>query len=58
MWPGVEPTRGVYNETYLQVALNIVNRAVSYGIHSIVDFHQVRRVTVHCEYDGADHASW
>ncbi|XXQ30223.1 Glycoside hydrolase family 5 domain-containing protein [Plasmodiophora brassicae] len=40
MWPGIEPTRGVYNETYLQVALNIVNRAVSYGIHSIVDFHQ------------------
>lgn len=27
MWPGVQPTEGNYNETYLQYMLDFVNKA-------------------------------
>ncbi|EFA85830.1 hypothetical protein PPL_01061 [Heterostelium album PN500] len=40
MWPGVEPERGVFNQTYLEVIYNMVNQLGSAGIHTIIDFHQ------------------
>lgn len=39
-WPGVEPTKGVYNLTYLKVLSDIVNRLGEAGIYTILDCHQ------------------
>ena len=39
-WAGVEPSPGVFNETYLAIMQGIVERAGSYGIFSLIDFHQ------------------
>jgi hypothetical protein len=40
MWPGVEPERNAYNETYLNVVEDIINEAGRYGIYTLVDMHQ------------------
>jgi len=40
MWPGVEPTRGNYNETYLKVVENMVKLSAKYGIYILLDMHQ------------------
>jgi len=40
MWPGVEPSPGVYNTTYLQVMRELVDDLYQAGIYTIVDFHQ------------------
>ncbi|CAE7552874.1 unnamed protein product [Symbiodinium natans] len=40
MWPGVEPTPGNYNQTYLEVMRKLVDDLHSHGIWTIVDFHQ------------------
>lgn len=40
MWPGVEPQRGVYNETYLQIVTDLAREAASYGIYILADMHQ------------------
>lgn len=40
MWPGVEPTRGEYNQTYLDTMYKIVEDLGNHGIHTILDFHQ------------------
>jgi len=40
MWPGVEPSEGQYNSTYLKVMRQIVDDLYSHGIYTIVDFHQ------------------
>ncbi|KAL4454600.1 hypothetical protein ABPG74_021805 [Tetrahymena malaccensis] len=40
MWPGVEPTRGYYNETYLTQLKWIVDTAGKYGIYTLLDMHQ------------------
>ncbi|KAJ3179996.1 hypothetical protein HK101_009992 [Irineochytrium annulatum] len=40
MWPGVEPVRGQYNMTYLDVMSNIVKMCEDAGIYVILDFHQ------------------
>jgi len=40
MWSGVEPTRGVYNETYLQVIGDILDDCEANGIHALIDVHQ------------------
>jgi endoglycosylceramidase len=40
MWPGVEPERGKYNFTYLEVARNLTKQAASYGIFTLLDMHQ------------------
>ena len=41
MWPGVEPSPGVYNSTYLDLMRGLVDTLYVAGIHTIVDFHQV-----------------
>jgi endoglycosylceramidase len=40
MWPGVEPTEGKFNQTYLKTMRKIVDDLYSHGIYTIVDFHQ------------------
>lgn len=40
MWPGLEPTRGIYNETYLEVMQKIVALSEQYGIYILLDMHQ------------------
>ena len=40
MWPGYEPVRGQYNETYLDEIDGIVKLAASYGIYTLLDMHQ------------------
>ncbi|KAK3286242.1 hypothetical protein CYMTET_6190 [Cymbomonas tetramitiformis] len=40
MWPGVEPVRGQYNETYLQIMTEIAAEAATYGIYTLADMHQ------------------
>lgn len=40
MWPGVEPTEGMYNKTYMAMMVDIVNQLGARGIYSILDFHQ------------------
>jgi len=40
MWPGVEPERNEYNETYIKILQNITETAASYGIHTLLDMHQ------------------
>jgi len=40
MWPGVEPTRGLYNRLYLQQIRKIVSMAAEYGIYTLLDMHQ------------------
>ncbi|KAL4499285.1 hypothetical protein ABPG72_006871 [Tetrahymena utriculariae] len=40
MWPGVEPTKNYYNETYLTQLKWIVDTAGKYGIYTLLDMHQ------------------
>lgn len=39
-WPGYEPERGIYNETYLNIIEDLVNRSSAHNILSLIDFHQ------------------
>ena len=38
MWPGVEPQRAVYNDTYLGLIADIVNISARHGIYSLFDY--------------------
>eukprot|EP00931_Biecheleriopsis_adriatica_P023946 TRINITY_DN15012_c0_g1_i2.p1 TRINITY_DN15012_c0_g1~~TRINITY_DN15012_c0_g1_i2.p1 ORF type:complete len:685 (+),score=124.34 TRINITY_DN15012_c0_g1_i2:75-2129(+) len=40
MWPGYEPERGSYNETYLDEVDRIVRLAADHGIYTLLDMHQ------------------
>ena len=40
MWPGIEPTRGSYNETYLEEVRKIVQTASAYGVYVLLDMHE------------------
>ena len=40
MWPGLEPTRGIYNETYMEVMQKIVALSEQCGIYILLDMHQ------------------
>lgn len=40
MWPGVEPVRGQYNQTYLQIMKGIADLCAKYGIYVLVEMHQ------------------
>jgi endoglycosylceramidase len=39
-WPGVEPVRGLYNDTYLRIMRNLSIEAASHGIYTIAEMHQ------------------
>lgn len=36
MWPGTEPQRGDYNQTYIQVMKGIVDALAKEGIYTIL----------------------
>jgi endoglycosylceramidase len=36
MWPGVEPKKGEFNDSYLQLMLNTVKQSAKYGIYTLV----------------------
>lgn len=40
MWPGLEPTRGDYNETYLDVLDAIITMGAEHGVYTMLDGHQ------------------
>eukprot|EP00930_Biecheleria_cincta_P027287 TRINITY_DN19170_c0_g1_i1.p1 TRINITY_DN19170_c0_g1~~TRINITY_DN19170_c0_g1_i1.p1 ORF type:complete len:706 (+),score=118.20 TRINITY_DN19170_c0_g1_i1:281-2119(+) len=40
MWPGYEPVRGEYNETYLDEIERIVELAAAHGVYTLLDMHQ------------------
>ncbi|KAI9325712.1 glycoside hydrolase superfamily [Zopfochytrium polystomum] len=40
MWPGAEPTRGEYNQTYFNVIKHIVEECARNGIYVILEMHQ------------------
>jgi endoglycosylceramidase len=40
MWPGVEPVRGQYNHTYLDIVADIIDEAATYGIYILADMHE------------------
>jgi hypothetical protein len=40
MWPGVEPSRGHINYTYLQIMRSTVSKLHSAGIYTLLEFHQ------------------
>merc|ERR1719487_1291645 len=40
MWPGVEPSRGHIDQTYLRRMKDIVEQLGEHGIYSIIDLHQ------------------
>ncbi|EGG17200.1 hypothetical protein DFA_08187 [Cavenderia fasciculata] len=40
MWPGVEPERDEFNQTYVNVMKGIVDTLGDNGIYTIIDFHQ------------------
>ncbi|KAJ3114451.1 hypothetical protein HDU96_002071 [Phlyctochytrium bullatum] len=40
MWPGVEPVRGQYNQTYLDIMKDIVRMCNDKGIYVLLEFHQ------------------
>lgn len=39
-WAGVEPVRGQYNQTYLDVTQGIIKKLQDNGIYTLVDQHQ------------------
>jgi endoglycosylceramidase len=39
-WPGVEPTKGKYNTTYLDTLYKIVDQLGRSGVYTILDCHQ------------------
>jgi endoglycosylceramidase len=53
MWSGVEPSPGVFNESYIEVMSTMIDNLESHGIHAIIDVHQDVLSSYFCEYDGA-----
>lgn len=39
-WPGYEPERGSYNESYIEILESIVNKSSQHNIFTLLDFHQ------------------
>jgi len=40
MWEAVERSKGVYNDTYLDEVLKLVNKLGDNGIFTMIDAHQ------------------
>lgn len=39
-WPGYEPEKGQYNETYLEIIESIIQNSGKHNIYTLIDFHQ------------------
>ena len=53
MWSGVEPQMNVFNETYLNTMVNILDMLERNGISALIDVHQDVLSSYFCLYDGA-----
>lgn len=40
MWPGVEPKKDQFDQSYLDRMVELVNTAAKYNIYTLVEFHQ------------------
>ena len=40
MWSGMEPEDGVYNETYVEIMRDIIDRLADRGVYAMLDMHQ------------------
>jgi len=40
MWPGAEPERGQYNESYFKSVRSIIEDAAEHGVYVLLDMHQ------------------
>ena len=40
MWPGLVPTKGQFNETYLKIMVDLVTKASQFDIYILLDMHQ------------------
>jgi len=54
-WAAVEPIRGQYNYTYINVLKGIIQRCAKYGIHVLLDAHQD---VAHARYCGEGFPDW
>ena len=52
LWAGVEPQRGVYDDTYLDRMAALAEQMGEQGLHVVLDFHQ----DIYSEYFGGDGA--
>ncbi|XP_064650980.1 endoglycoceramidase-like [Lineus longissimus] len=52
MWTGVEPSRGAYNQSYLNVMKAAVSSLEKYGMYALLDMHQDQGSTFYNSYDG------
>ena len=39
MWEAGEPTKGVYNQSYIEEMVKIVRKAAEYDIYVLIDAH-------------------
>ena len=39
-WSGIEPSRGVYNQAYLDKVFAVVKQCYKHGVYTLLDFHQ------------------
>eukprot|EP01006_Ploeotia_vitrea_P017907 TRINITY_DN49147_c0_g1_i1.p1 TRINITY_DN49147_c0_g1~~TRINITY_DN49147_c0_g1_i1.p1 ORF type:complete len:506 (-),score=47.68 TRINITY_DN49147_c0_g1_i1:40-1557(-) len=40
MWPGIEPSQGHYNQSYLNALATVLKTCETYGIYALMDAHQ------------------
>ena len=52
MWTGVEPQQGIYNESYISILENIIEKLSKRGIYVILDLHQDVLSSRYDTYDG------
>lgn len=53
----MEPTDGMFNETYLSIMSDIVSRAGEYGLYTVVEFHQDAWNAMYCGNGAPDWVS-
>lgn len=52
MWAGAEPVEGQFNETYINILADIIDRLAQKGIYTILDMHQDVLSSYYESYDG------
>ena len=40
MWSGMEPAEGVFNQTYVGIMRDIIERLADRGVYAMLDMHQ------------------
>ena len=52
MWTGAEPSEGEFNETYIEILQQIVEKLSERGIYTMLDMHQDVLSSYYYSYDG------